>query len=277
MFVKSRHTFLVLTAVFCIGALLTSCGPKKHITATSTEYKQQASKSDGKSSKEDNNRRKDNKTTTKPSRHAQALITEARRWIGTPYRYGGKEKSGTDCSGFVMQVFSKALDISLPRSSQQQHEYCRRIDKAELIPGDLVFFSSKAGSSKTSHVGLYIGDGVMIHASTSSGVIESSIESNYYITHYNGAGRVPQLDDIGKIGAVTDNNTVKVIETRTETVVEAETPQDKGNAGSSGKDAKKPKTPEPTKDAEAADKTVKNEVTNTPSPESIVKNAFNKK
>ena len=92
------------------------------------------------------------------------LLEEARRWMGTSYRYGGSTRSGVDCSGLTSQIFVNALQIKLPRSSAQQSEYCRRIDRSELMEGDLVFF--RTGSKGVSHVGMYVGGGqfIFLHA-----------------------------------------------------------------------------------------------------------------
>ena len=116
------------------------------------------------------------------------LLEEARRWMGTSYRYGGSTRSGVDCSGLTSQIFVNALQIKLPRSSAQQSEYCRRIDRSELMEGDLVFF--RTGSKGVSHVGMYVGDGRIIHSSTSRGVIVSSLDESCYRRTYHSSGRV---------------------------------------------------------------------------------------
>lgn len=118
------------------------------------------------------------------------LVREARTWIGTPYLYGGETKDGADCSGFLMTLFKETCSLSLPRNSAAQRDYCIAIDRPMLQPGDLVFFSSSVGQGKVSHVGMYIGSGKMIHASTSRGVIESGLDEKYYQNHYHSSGRV---------------------------------------------------------------------------------------
>lgn len=119
-----------------------------------------------------------------------ALVRQARTWIGTPYRYGGKSKSGTDCSGMVMALFDDVARLSLPRNSAAQRDYCFNISKKNLEPGDLVFFSTSRRGGKVNHVGIYAGKGRMIHASSSRGVIESSLDEKYYVNHYHSSGRV---------------------------------------------------------------------------------------
>lgn len=119
-----------------------------------------------------------------------ALVKEAKRWLGTPYRYGGESKSGADCSGMLMVIYRDVADLKLPRNSAAQCEYCFGIDKRQLSPGDLVFFSTSKGRGKVSHVGMYIGSGKMIHASSSRGVIISDLDEKYYVNHYHSSGRV---------------------------------------------------------------------------------------
>lgn len=122
---------------------------------------------------------------------ADALIRYARKWIGTPYRYGGNDRNGIDCSGLTCNVFEHVAGIRLPRDSRSQSRYCAPVDRRDISPGDLVFFSGKkGGSGRINHVGIYIGDGRMIHASSSRGVTESSITDGYWRDRYTCAGRV---------------------------------------------------------------------------------------
>lgn len=125
------------------------------------------------------------------------LMKEAYSWVGTPYRYGGKSKTGTDCSGFVMEAYRISLGISLPRNSAKQAEACRDIKRSELRPGDLVFFFG--GKSKAiTHVGLYVGNNKMLHASGSRGVMESDIREDYFKKRFHHAGRVLQFESMLK-------------------------------------------------------------------------------
>ncbi len=121
---------------------------------------------------------------------AQKIVEEARRWIGTRYVYGGQSHDGVDCSGLVMEVYLRACGIKLPRTTVTQRDYAAVIDRDRLEPGDLVFFTSKSNARRISHVGLYIGRGEMIHASSSRGVIVSRLSDEYYRRHYHSSGRV---------------------------------------------------------------------------------------
>lgn len=123
----------------------------------------------------------------------RTLVTEAQQWLGTPYKYGGNTRKGVDCSGLVYHVYRNSLDISLPRNSAKQHEFCTKVKRGDLATGDLVFFATTKGSRRVSHVGLYVGDGKMIHASTRRGVMVQDLEDQYYRNAYVGAGRVSEF------------------------------------------------------------------------------------
>ncbi|MFA6872654.1 MAG: C40 family peptidase [Bacteroidaceae bacterium] len=118
------------------------------------------------------------------------LYLEVADWLGTPYRYGGTSKNGVDCSGFTCAIFQKAYDRKLPRNSKQQYELSKRkIKKRALKEGDLVFFSAKNAQNTVSHVGVYLKEGRFAHASTSRGVIISSLYENYWQQNWVCGGR----------------------------------------------------------------------------------------
>lgn len=127
---------------------------------------------------------------TSSTQSRSAIVKEAHKWLGTKYKYGGIDRSGVDCSGMVMRVYDKAAGVKLPRSSAQQREFCKSIRRKELAAGDLLFFATGRDKTRVSHVGIYIGDGKMIHASTSKGVITSSLNEKYYANKYHSSGRV---------------------------------------------------------------------------------------
>jgi len=104
-----------------------------------------------------------------------------KKYKGTKYRYGGTTSRGFDCSGFVQRVYKEAFNIDLPRSTRDMMKLGKKINKNELKPGDLVFFHP---TRKYYHVGIYLGNGVFIHASTSRGVIKSDLSLNYWKKSY---------------------------------------------------------------------------------------------
>ena len=115
------------------------------------------------------------------------VVAESMQYLGVPYVFGGTTPSGFDCSGYVRYVFANA-GIYLPRTADAQYECGYSVSTAELVPGDLVFFSTyEAGPS---HVGIYLGDGNFINAASSSGVSIASLYSSYWGSCYIGARRV---------------------------------------------------------------------------------------
>ena len=114
------------------------------------------------------------------------LTRTAMRYLGVPYMWGGESFSGVDCSGFVQAVF-RHNGIELPRTADAQFEVGHRIASAGLQPGDLVFFQTYALGA--SHVGIYLGDGQFVHASSSNGVRVDSLSEDYYSSRFIGARR----------------------------------------------------------------------------------------
>lgn len=133
----------------------------------------------------------------------KALISEAIKWLGVPYRYAGNDMNGVDCSGLTSQVYLKSLKVKMPRNSREQQRWCILINKSELMPGDLVFFATGSDKNRVSHVGIYIGNGDVIHASSSRGVIVSSLNEKYYLKRYHSSGR-PEI--IRQLYATVGNN-----------------------------------------------------------------------
>lgn len=116
------------------------------------------------------------------------ILQMAKSYQGVRYSWGGQSPSGFDCSGFVHYVLLKN-DIIVPRTAAAQYNSGTWVNKSQLQPGDLVFFSTyKAGPS---HVGFYLGGGKFIHASSGAGkIIISELSNSYYAAHYIGAKRV---------------------------------------------------------------------------------------
>lgn len=124
------------------------------------------------------------------------IVEEAMSWLGTPYKYAGSEKgSGTDCSGMVLRVYEDAGGVKLPRNSKKQSEFCKKLKKKEVQPGDLVFFATGKDEHTISHVGIMIDDNQFIHASTKKGVILSEMTTPYYERTFIMYGRVPDAGD----------------------------------------------------------------------------------
>lgn len=120
----------------------------------------------------------------------KAVIKEARKWLGVPYRYGGNTMDGVDCSGMVVQVFLKAIGVKLPRTCMAQSEYGKEIGTDDIMTGDLVFFATGKDPERISHVGIMIDKDNFIHASSTKGVTVSKLSSAYYQRTFRKIGRV---------------------------------------------------------------------------------------
>lgn len=130
-----------------------------------------------------------------PATEVETVITTARTFLGTPYKYGGTTRSGMDCSGLLLNSF-KAVNMTLPRSSAAQSKIGKEIKKMnDLEPGDLVFFATGKSRSAITHVGLVTDvkskeNIKFIHSSSSLGVVETNLFAEYYIKRFRGARRV---------------------------------------------------------------------------------------
>ena len=118
------------------------------------------------------------------------LITEAEKYLGYPYVWGGSTPATSfDCSGFVCWVFSNSGVYPLSRTTAQGiYNQCARVSPQEAKPGDLIFFKGTYATSEISHIGIYVGDGMMIHAGNP--IQYTSINTNYWQSHFYAYGRL---------------------------------------------------------------------------------------
>lgn len=118
-----------------------------------------------------------------------ALLYETvNSWLGVPYKYGGTDRNGIDCSAFVGTVFRTVYGKTLHRTCNDMLQDVRLISRTQLAEGDLLFFTNSKG--KVSHVGIYLKNNLFAHSSTSNGVSVSSLESSYWTKHFYKGGRV---------------------------------------------------------------------------------------
>ena len=116
------------------------------------------------------------------------LVNSAYQYLGIPYVFGGNTPDeGFDCSGFTKYVFSHN-GINLPRLADEQYAVGQRIRRSELMPGDLVFFTTYEPG--VSHTGIYVGNNNFISATSSGGIRVDSLDSGYWSPRYVGATRV---------------------------------------------------------------------------------------
>ena len=153
-------------------------------TNTKTAEKQVEKKTDKATAKKTDKTAKKEKKAAKPTN----LEKYAKEWLGAKYVYGAASKKKTDCSGYVMQVYKGFYGISLDHNAQHIYDDGRgySIKRKKLQEGDLVFFGN---FWKISHVGIYLKGNRFIHASTSKGVVITSMDDNYWSSKYKGARR----------------------------------------------------------------------------------------
>lgn len=126
---------------------------------------------------------------------ASGLVLNAMGFLGVPYKFGGTSaETGFDCSGFVRAVFEESVGKVLPRRADEQAAATQPIERAELKPGDLVFFNTMRRAF--SHVGIYVGDGKFIHSPRSGSTVRvEDMRKSYWETRFNGARRVSAVAD----------------------------------------------------------------------------------
>lgn len=165
--------------------LLPKDSGKKTVKAKAAKKKvAKTSKSKGKKAKV---KYTDLKKLRGTDRVGRDLVNSAYQYIGVPYVFGGNTPDGFDCSGFTKYVFSHN-GIKLPRMADEQYRMGFKVQRDELIPGDLVFFTTYAPG--VSHTGIYVGDDNFISATTSGGIRVDSLKSGYWASRYIGAKRV---------------------------------------------------------------------------------------
>lgn len=125
------------------------------------------------------------------SNKASELVVNAMGFLGVPYKRGGNTvESGFDCSGFVRAIYQQSIGLILPRRAEQQAAATQNISKADLQPGDLVFFNTMRRAF--SHVGIYVGEGKFIHSPKPGAEVRvESMSLSYWERRFDGARRVP--------------------------------------------------------------------------------------
>ncbi len=109
---------------------------------------------------------------------SRKLKKEIEHWLGVPYRYGGRDKKGIDCSGLICVLYQSLYKTDIPKTVKLQYEACKKIPLKKLREGDLVFFNPEG--KEVTHIGLYLSDHTFVHASVSKGVVISNLENAYY-------------------------------------------------------------------------------------------------
>lgn len=143
----------------------------------------------------------------------EAIVAQAKQYIGCDYQSGAIGPSKFDCSGLVYTVFHDAAEIQMPRTVKAIYSVSKIVEKSQAEPGDLIFFKT-AGSDVMNHVGIYIGKNQFIHAASdgsNTGVIVSSLRERYYANAYAATGKIlPSLDEPENIGNESESEAIPV-------------------------------------------------------------------
>ncbi|MBN1301322.1 MAG: C40 family peptidase [Melioribacteraceae bacterium] len=119
----------------------------------------------------------------------EKILFEVIKFLDTPYVYGGSDFNGIDCSAFTQNVLINSIGFSLPRTASEQYRTGTEVGRKDLVFGDLVFFNTTI-KSFPGHVGIYLGDDLFAHASSTMGVTISSLKSTYFNQRFVGGRRV---------------------------------------------------------------------------------------
>jgi cell wall-associated NlpC family hydrolase len=181
---KYYYEFLVLFAISLLGGC---SAPYPRFTSEDNEKKMKEEKNEDDVIVE-NRIESIKKEEQNPGFNDRKMQDAINKRVGIPYHFGGKDESGFDCSGFTAYIYEKSVNLRLPPSSVDQYKTGQKIDRGELIFGDLVFFNTTGRIP--SHVGIYVGDSRFAHASVQNGVTISSLNSAYYKKRFVGARRL---------------------------------------------------------------------------------------
>ena len=171
-------TYAVCCVVAVMGLLLlVSCSGSKNLSKTNYRELARAGLKLGVDIAKDDN---------------HVLFVETSKWVGVPYRSGGKSRRGVDCSGLTLCIYQNTYGVKLSPNSQMQldRDVKHAVRKSKLRAGDLVFFSERRSRRRISHVGIYLKEGKFIHASTSRGVRVDLLDDAYWKRRWITGGRV---------------------------------------------------------------------------------------
>ncbi len=115
------------------------------------------------------------------------LVKQFQQWYATPYRLGGMDRDGVDCSGFVNVTYRQLFDVRLPRTTEKLALSGSKVPVSDLRSGDLVLFKT---GWKGNHVGIFLENGTFMHVSETSGVMLSSLHEAYWKNHFWQARRI---------------------------------------------------------------------------------------
>lgn len=188
-----KKLFLLSSIIFIVSCKSTKTVQTKKRNTTNTTTTRTASTSRDNSRHETTNEATINSTNSRNTILADNIVEDAKQYEGTRYKYGGTTKRGMDCSGLVVTAFNSE-NIALPRTTSELSVSGNWVDLKEVQKGDLLFFATRKNSRTVNHVGIVtearVGHVEFIHASTSAGVIISSLSERYWYFAFVQARRI---------------------------------------------------------------------------------------
>ncbi|MFQ3577278.1 MAG: C40 family peptidase [Cytophagales bacterium] len=176
--------FLGLLAFLALSLMVFSCKKKSKSVYFKKSSKTITQNQNNKSNNpKTQNQQKTNENTESSGQQVDKILTFAKAQIGVPYKFGGTDRNGYDCSGLTSQSYNSA-GLKIPRTAGDQANQGKTVSINNLSKGDLVFFSNKKGGNNITHVGVVsqvsASSVKFIHASTSRGVVENELLTGYY-------------------------------------------------------------------------------------------------
>lgn len=180
MFLKRYCLFLLMVLSF---SLTVSCRKKSKSVSTKKVVKTTTTKSTKNTNSQNSSNTNNNQNNSSSNGDIGKVLSFAKSQLGVPYKFGGTDRNGFDCSGLTSQSYNHA-GIKIPRTAGDQANQGKSIPINNLNEGDLVFFTNQKGGSKITHVGIVTQVSAssvkFIHASTSRGVVENELLTGYY-------------------------------------------------------------------------------------------------
>lgn len=180
--IPSKHYFLTIL----VSIILTGCVSQPRYRSEPIETAKGRSISDEQAYNTEGRKPYGEKAKSRIDKAKMERIIDS--FLGAPYKPGGENKAGMDCSGLVVSTYKQYAGFKLPHDTKKLYKLVKRVDKDDLGYGDLVFFSD--GWFSGLHVGIYMGEGKFVHSKEGSGVVVSSLNEDYYNKRYIGARRV---------------------------------------------------------------------------------------
>lgn len=169
-----KNSFVIIFYVLLLSLVFTACKHKKKVIKTNDS----TTKNETKTTPSKSSVVEEKLGMTKKEISKSSLYSFVAEWYGTPYKYGGCEKTGVDCSCFTNILYNKIYNKKIGRSTAEIYKEVEKIKVEKIQEGDLIFFITNGKS--ISHVGVYLKDNKFVHASNSKGVMINDLSEAYY-------------------------------------------------------------------------------------------------